>query len=140
MIKLNVLDYAVVDEGRSPKKAIEETVELCKKAESLGYHRFWMAEHHDVSALASSSPEMLMMHLHVKTDSISLGSVGVMIPHYRPLKTAETFRMPETLYPRRIDLGVGNTIGTKHVNQALNETRRRKQRYEDNIRDIIKYV
>lgn len=140
MVKLNVLDYAVVDEGRSPKEAIEETVALCKKAESLGYHRFWMAEHHDVSAFASSSPEMLMMHLLGKTETIRLGSGGVMIPHYSPLKTAENFRMLETLYPGRVDLGVGNTIGTKIVNRALNETRRRKQRYEDNISDIIKYV
>lgn len=140
MVKLNVLDYAVVDEGRTPKEAIAETVELCQKAEELGYYRFWMAEHHDVSAFASSSPEMLMMHLLGETKSIRLGSGGVMIPHYSPLKTAENFRMLETIYPGRVDLGVGNTIGTKIVNRALNETRRRKQRYEDNISDIIKYV
>src|SRR5690625_5166493 len=128
MIKLNVLDYALVDEGRSPKKAIEETVELCKKAESLGYHRFWMAEHHDVSAFASSSPEMLMMHLLGKTESIRLGSGGVMIPHYSPLKTAENFRMLEALHPGRVDLGFGNTIGTKIVNKAMHETCPRKKR------------
>src|SRR5699024_12722364 len=69
-----------------------------------------------------------------------LGSGGVMIPHYSPLKTAENFRMLETLYNVRIDLCDSNTIGTKIVNRALNETRRRKQRYEDNISDIIKYV
>ena len=140
MVKLNVLDYAVVDEGRTPKEAIAETVELCKKAEDLGYYRFWMAEHHDVSAFASSSPEMLMMHLLGETKSIRLGSGGVMIPHYTPVKVAENFRMLETIYPGRVDLGVGNTIGTKIVNRAMNETRRRKQRYEDNISDIIKYV
>lgn len=140
MVKLNILDYAVVDEGLSPKEAIADTVNLCKKAEDLGYHRFWMAEHHDVSAFASSSPEMLMMHLLGETRSIKLGSGGVMIPHYSPLKTAENFRMLETLYPGRVDLGVGNTVGTKIVNRAMNETRRRKQGYEDNISDIIKYV
>ncbi|MCD2136629.1 LLM class flavin-dependent oxidoreductase [Salinicoccus halitifaciens] len=140
MIKLNVLDYAVVDEGRSPAEALYETAALCKKAEALGYHRFWIAEHHDVSAFASSSPEMLMMHLLGQTDSIRLGSGGVMIPHYSPLKVAENFRMLETLHPGRVDLGFGNTIGTKIVNKAMNETRPRKQRYEENISDIVKYV
>ncbi len=140
MIKLNVLDYAVVDEGLSAADALKETVELCKKAESLGYNRFWMAEHHDVSAFASSSPELLMMHLLGETQRIRLGSGGVMIPHYSPLKVAENFRMLESLYPDRVDLGIGNTIGTKIVNKALNETRRRKQRYEENISDILKYV
>jgi luciferase family oxidoreductase group 1 len=140
MIKLNVLDYAVVDEGLSAADALKETVELCKKAETLGYSRFWMAEHHDVSAFASSSPELLMMHLLGETRSIRLGSGGVMVPHYSPLKVAENFRMLETLHPGRVDLGIGNTIGTKIVNKALNETRRRKQRYEENISDIMKYV
>lgn len=140
MIKLNVLDYAVVDEGLSAADALKETVNLCKTAEALGYNRFWMAEHHDVSAFASSSPELVMMHLLGETESIRLGSGGIMIPHYSPLKVAENFRMLETLYPGRVDLGIGNTIGTKIVNKAMNETRRRKQRYEENISDILKYV
>lgn len=140
MLKLNVLDYAVVDEGKSAGEAIQETVSLARKAEASGYHRFWMAEHHDVSAFASSSPELLMMHLLGETRSIRLGSGGVMIPHYSPFKVAENFRMLETLYPGRVDLGIGNTIGTKIVNKVLNETRPRKQRYEENISDIIKYV
>ncbi|HBV24108.1 MAG TPA: LLM class flavin-dependent oxidoreductase [Jeotgalicoccus sp.] len=140
MVKLNVLDYAVIDEGETPQDALENTVKFAQKAESLGFHRFWMAEHHDVNAFASSSPELIMMHILGKTSSIRLGSGGVMIPHYSPLKVAENFRVMESLYPGRVDLGIGNTLGTPAVNKSMNEMRPRKQRYEENISDIKKYV
>ncbi|CAD2081305.1 Alkanal monooxygenase alpha chain [Jeotgalicoccus coquinae] len=140
MVKLNVLDYAVIDEGQSPADALNESVTLAERAEKLGFHRFWMAEHHDVRAFASSSPEMMMMHILGKTTSIKLGSGGVMIPHYSPLKVAENFRVMENLYPGRVDLGIGNTLGTPAVNRSMNEMRPRKQRYEENISDIKKYV
>ncbi|CEA03911.1 Alkanal monooxygenase alpha chain [Jeotgalicoccus saudimassiliensis] len=140
MVKLNVLDYAVIDEGQSPAEALKESVRLARHAEALGYYRFWMAEHHDVHAFASSSPEMMMMHILGQTSSIRLGSGGVMIPHYSPLKVAENFRVMENLYPGRVDLGIGNTLGTPIVNKSMNEMRPRKQRYEENISDIKKYV
>ncbi|WP_026858714.1 LLM class flavin-dependent oxidoreductase [Jeotgalicoccus psychrophilus] len=140
MVKLNVLDYAVIDEGETPQDALKNTVKFAQKAESLGFHRFWMAEHHDVNAFASSSPELLMMHILGKTSSIRLGSGGVMIPHYSPLKVAENFRVMESLYPGRVDLGIGNTLGTSAVNKSMNEMRPKKQRYEENISDIKKYV
>lgn len=140
MLKLNVLDYAVIDEGETANDALKNTVELAQKAERLGYSRFWMAEHHDVNAFASSSPELIMMHILSKTSKIRLGSGGVMIPHYSPLKVAENFRVLENLYPGRIDLGIGNTLGTPQVNKSMNEMRPRKQRYEENISDIKKYV
>src|SRR5699024_2899859 len=140
MLKINILDYAVIDEGETAADALTNTVKLAQTAEQFGYHRFWMAEHHDVNAFASSSPEMMMMHLLGKTSSIRLGSGGVMIPHYSPLKVAENFRMLENLYPNRVDLGIGNTLGTPLVNKSMNEMRPRKQRYEENINDIKKYV
>ncbi len=140
MIKFSVLDYAVIDEGQMPETALKETVKLAQAAESLGFQRFWMAEHHDVNAFASSSPELLMMHILGQTSTIRLGSGGVMIPHYSPLKVAENFRVMESLYPGRVDLGVGNTLGTPAVNKSMNEMRPRKQRYEENISDIKKYV
>lgn len=136
MIKFSVLDYAVIDEGQMPETALKETVKLAQAAERLGFQRFWMAEHHDVNAFASSSPELLMMHILGQTSSIRLGSGGVMIPHYSPLKVAENFRVMESLYPGRVDLGVGNTLGTPAVNKSMNEMRPRKQRYEENISDI----
>lgn len=140
MVKLNVLDYAVIDEEETPADALKETVKLAQSAETLGFHRFWMAEHHDVNAFASSSPELIMMHILGQTSSIKLGSGGVMIPHYSPLKVAENFRVMESLYPGRVDLGIGNTLGTPAVNKSMNEMRPRKQRYEENISDIKKYV
>lgn len=140
MVKINVLDYAVIDEGQSPADALKQTVKLAKTAERLGFHRFWMAEHHDVTAFASSSPELIMMHVLGQTSRIRLGSGGVMIPHYSPLKVAENFRVMENIYPNRVDLGVGNTLGTPLVNKSMNEMRPRKQRYEENISDIKKYV
>lgn len=140
MVKINVLDYAVIDEGQLPADALKQTVKLAQTAERLGFYRFWMAEHHDVTAFASSSPELIMMHVLGQTSRIRLGSGGVMIPHYSPLKVAENFRVMENIYPNRIDLGVGNTLGTPLVNKSMNEMRPRKQRYEENISDIKKYV
>ena len=81
-MELSILDYAIVDEGKSSIEAIEESVELARLAERLGYSRFWMAEHHPVTALASSSPELLMLHLLQNTEKIKIGSGGIMIHHY----------------------------------------------------------
>src|SRR5690625_6775242 len=80
-------------------------MELVKLAETLGYERFWMAEHHNVPAFASSAPELTMMRLADASDRIRIGSGGVMIPHYSPYKVAENFRILEAFHPNRIDLG-----------------------------------
>jgi len=140
LVKLGILDYAQIDEGKHAVDALEETVELATLADKLGYSRFWMAEHHNVPAFASSSPEMLMMHLANATENIRLGSGGVMLPHYSPLKVAENFRMLEAFHPNRIDLGIGNTVGTALVNRAMNENKREKLNYEESITDITHYL
>lgn len=140
MVKLNVLDYAQIDEGKDAKIALEESTELAREAEALGFNRYWVAEHHNVPAFASSSPEMLMMHIADSTHSIRLGSGGVMIPHYSPYKVAENFRMLEAFHPNRIDLGIGNSLGTNLVNKALNETKERKLPYNQSIQDLYKYL
>ncbi|HIW38102.1 MAG TPA: LLM class flavin-dependent oxidoreductase [Candidatus Jeotgalicoccus stercoravium] len=139
LVKINVLDYAVIDENQKAEDALKETVRLAQKAEALGYHRFWMAEHHDVYAFQSSSPEMMMMHLLGQTKSIKLGSGGVMIPHYSALKIAENFRMMENLYPGRIDLGIGNNSGTPQVKEAMH-TEDTPLPYKTHISDIKKFV
>lgn len=139
-MKINLLDYAVIDEGQDATDALKETVKLAKKADELGFHRFWMAEHHDVNAFASSSPELIMMHILGQTKRIKVGSGGVMVPHYSPLKVAENFRIMENLYGGRVDLGIGSTLGTPEVNQAMNEFRPKKQPYEENISDIKKFL
>ena len=140
MVQLGVLDYAQTDEGENATTALHHTVLLAKHAEALGYTRFWMAEHHNVPAFASSSPEMVMMHLANATKRIRLGSGGVMLPHYSPYKVAENFRILEAFFPNRIDLGIGNNIGTPLVKNALNENKNSILDYEKSMKDIQTYL
>src|SRR5690554_5344197 len=140
MVKLGLLDYAQIDEGKSAQEALQNSVILAQLADSLGYERFWMAEHHNVPAFASSSPELIMMRLADATSRIRIGSGGVMLPHYSPYKVAENFRVLEAFHPHRIDLGMGNTIGTSIVNRTLNENKKGKLNYEQSIVDVSKYL
>lgn len=140
MVKLGILDYAQIDEGSSAQKALQDTIKLAQFAEVLGYERFWMAEHHNVPAFASSSPELIMMRLADATERIRIGSGGVMIPHYSPYKVAENFRILEAFHPNRIDLGMGNTVGTTIVNRTLNENKQVSSGYEQSIVDLTKYL
>ncbi|MGX7106989.1 LLM class flavin-dependent oxidoreductase [Hutsoniella sourekii] len=140
MVKLSILDYAQIDEARTAYEAIQDSVKLAQAADKLGYTRFWVAEHHDVPAFASSSPEVLMMHLADQTQAIRIGSGGVMLPHYSPLKIAENFRLLEAAHPGRIDLGMGNTLGTRQVNAALNENKQKVQGYRQSLSDLNHYL
>jgi len=140
VIQLNVLDYAVIDEGKSAQDALQDTVRLAQLADNLGYKRFWMTEHHNVPAFACSSPELLMMQLLAKTHQIRLGSGGVMLPHYSPFKVAENFRLLEAFYPGRVDLGIGNNAGTPIVKQAMNEMKTHFLDYEQSITDVRHYI
>lgn len=140
MVKLSVLDYAHIDEGKTAREALNYTVELAKHADQIGFHRFWMAEHHNVPAFASSSPELIMMKLADETKNIRIGSGGVMLPHYSPYKVAENFRILEAYHPNRIDLGMGNTVGTQLVNDVLNEKKKSRLGYQQSVQDIYKYL
>lgn len=140
MVKLGILDYAQIDEGSNAREALQNTITLAQLAESLGYERFWIAEHHNVPAFASSSPELIMMRLADATSRIRLGSGGVMLPHYSPFKVAENFRMLEAFHPNRIDLGIGNNAGTPIVNRTLNENKKSKLNYEQSIVDLTVYL
>lgn len=111
MILLSVLDQSPIASGSTPAQAVQDTLELARAADRLGYHRYWLAEHHATPALAGSSPEILIGQVAAQTTRIRVGSGGVMLSHYSPLKVAENFRMLETLFPGRIDLGVGRAPG-----------------------------
>ena len=104
-LRLSVLDQSPVREGQTPAEAIRETLELAQAADRLGYRRYWLAEHHSTPGLAGASPEILIAEVATRTRRIRVGSGGVMLTHYSPLKVAEQFRMLETLHPGRIDLG-----------------------------------
>jgi luciferase family oxidoreductase group 1 len=111
MIKLSVLDQSPVSDGFTPADALRNTIELARLADKLGYERYWIAEHHAIVTLASPAPEILIARLGAETTGIRIGSGGVLLPHYSPLKVAETFRMLHALYPGRIDLGIGRAPG-----------------------------
>jgi luciferase family oxidoreductase group 1 len=110
-VPLGVLDQSPVISGRSPAQAIAETVELARFAEELGYHRYWLAEHHAIAALADPSPEILVSRVASVTSRMRIGTGGILLPYYSPLKIAEQFRMLEALFPGRIDLGLGRAPG-----------------------------
>jgi len=111
MIKLSVLDQSPVSEGFTPADALQNTVELARLADQLGYERYWIAEHHAIVTLASPAPEILIARIGAETSGIRVGSGGVLLPHYSPLKVAETFLMLHAMYPGRVDLGIGRAPG-----------------------------
>jgi len=111
-VRLSVLDQAPIRKGGTAAQAIAETIELAQAADGLGFHRYWLAEHHNSASLACASPEILVGHVAQRTRRIRVGTGGVMLPHYSPLKVAETFRMLEALHPGRIDLGLGRAPGS----------------------------
>ncbi len=109
--KLSVLDQSLAPSREHAGQALQETIAMAKWCEELGYHRFWVSEHHAFPAVAGSAPEVLLAALGANTKSIRLGSGGIMLPHYSAYKVAETFSMLANLYPSRIDLGVGRAPG-----------------------------
>jgi luciferase family oxidoreductase group 1 len=110
-MRLSVLDQSPVISGHTPAQAVHETIRLAKAAERLGFHRYWLAEHHALAALADPCPEILLARIAAETTKIRVGTGGVLLPYYSPLKVAEQFRMLEALYPGRIDLGIGRAPG-----------------------------
>jgi luciferase family oxidoreductase group 1 len=110
-MRLSVLDQSPVISGLGARRALEETIALARRADELGYHRYWLAEHHAIAALADPCPEILVARLGAETKRIRVGTGGVMLPYYSAFRTAESFRMLEALYPGRIDLGLGRAPG-----------------------------
>jgi luciferase family oxidoreductase group 1 len=114
-IPLSVLELATVVEGGNHRTAIDNTVKIAQHVESLGYQRIWMAEHHNMEYIASSATSVLIGHVAGKTNSIRVGSGGIMLPNHSPLVIAEQFGTLETIYPGRIDLGLGRASGSDQV-------------------------
>ena len=114
-VPLSVLDLAPVSAGSTPGEALRHTTELARRTEALGYRRFWVAEHHNMPAIASSAPAVLIAHLAAATKTMKIGSGGVMLPNHAPLVVAEQFGTLEALHPGRIDLGIGRAPGTDQM-------------------------
>lgn len=111
-LRLSVLDLSPISSGMTAGRALENTVDLARHAESLGLERYWLAEHHNAGSLASSAPEIMIAQVASATKSIRVGSGGMMLPNHAPLKVAELFRVLHALFPDRIDLGLGRAAGT----------------------------
>lgn len=109
--KISILDQTPYLPNTSAQQSFQNTIQLAKLAESLGYHRFWLSEHHQSTIVAGASPEVLISHLLAHTKTIRIGSGGIMLSHYSPYKVAENFAVLENLAPGRIDLGVGKAPG-----------------------------
>ena len=124
-MRLSVLDQSPIAEGSTGADALRNSVDLARLADRLGYHRYWVAEHHGTPMLACASPEALIGPIASVTSRLRVGSGGVMLPHYSPLKVAETFSMFTGLFPDRIDLAVGRAPGTDPTTMfALQRDRR----------------
>ena len=117
-VKLSILDQSPIIQGGTARDALHATMELARAADRLGYTRYWLAEHHNTAMLASATPEILIPLIASQTDRIRVGSGGVMLTHYSALKVGETFRMLETLFPGRIDMGIGRAPGSDRLTAA----------------------
>jgi luciferase family oxidoreductase group 1 len=140
-IRLSVLDQSPVRKGATARQAVQETVELAKLADQLGYTRFWVSEHHNTGSLAGSTPEVLIAHLAGQTQHLRIGSGGVMLPNHSALKVAENFRMLEALFPGRIDLGMGRAPGTDRLTASvLNPSNQfNEQDFAEQLMDLQNY-
>ena len=140
--RIGVLDQSPVISGHAPAQAVAETIALAALADRLGYHRYWLAEHHAVAALADPCPEILAARVAAGTTRIRVGTGGVLLPYYSPLKVAEVFRMLEALYPGRIDLGIGRAPGgDMRTAQALsNGPYADADRFPQQVRDLVGFL
>jgi luciferase family oxidoreductase group 1 len=130
-LRLSVLDQSPVSEGMEPSQALHNSLELARRCDELGYHRYWLAEHHGTPMLACPSPEALIGPIAATTERIRVGSGGVMLPHYSPLKVAETFSILAGLFPGRIDLGLGRAPGTDQMTMLALQRDRRQAAPDD---------
>lgn len=142
MIKLSVLDQSTSAAGQAQDQAIRDTVQLAQTCESLGYHRFWVSEHHNHPTIVGTAPEIVIAAIAATTRRIRVGSAGIMLPHYAPFKVAEVFRVLDALAPGRIDMGLGRAPGSDGrtafaLNPAANE---RPEHFPSDVRDLIAWV
>lgn len=141
MTKLSVLDQSPVSVGCTPADALRNTIELARLADGIGYERYWIAEHHAIVTLASPAPEILLARVGAETTRIRIGSGGVLLPHYSPLKVVEAFRMLHALYLDRIDLGIGRAPGGGGLEAfALRRERTERPQADDFVDQLVELL
>jgi luciferase family oxidoreductase group 1 len=143
-LRLSVLDQTPIPEGLTGAQALANTLDLARLAESLGYHRYWVSEHHGGLSLAGPSPEVLIAAIASITERMRVGSGGVMLPHYSPFKVAEQFSQLSGLFPGRIDLGLGRASGTDPLTSYALQRDRATQRTVDDfpqqLAELLAYI
>jgi luciferase family oxidoreductase group 1 len=140
-VKLSVLDQSPVPAGARPEDALQNTIDLARAAERAGYHRYWLAEHHNTRGLAGPAPEVMVATVAAATERIRVGSGGVMLPHYSSLKVAEQFHVLEALHPGRIDLGIGRAPGGDPMSAAaLRIPTPEGDRFPNQVQDLIGFL
>jgi luciferase family oxidoreductase group 1 len=140
-VPLSILDLAIIGKGETARDSLLASVELAQRAEARGYRRVWYAEHHNMSAIASSATSVLIAHVAANTSSIRLGSGGVMLPNHSPLVIAEQFGTLETLHPGRIDLGLGRAPGSDHnTMRALRRDHTSADRFPQDVLELQAFL
>ena len=142
-MRLSVLDQSPIPAGASGGTALANSIDLARLSEQLGYHRYWVAEHHASPALAGAAPEVLLAAIGAATTHIRIGSGGIMLPHYSPLKVAEVFSLLSGLYPGRVDLGLGRAPGSDGRTAYALQRDRRQQALNDfpnQLAELIGYL
>lgn len=136
--RLSILDRSLVRQGHDPGQALRDTVAFAREAEALGYHRFWVSEHHAVPGVAGSAPTVLAAAVAAATSRIRVGTGGVMLPNHRPLVVAEQFGVLESLYPGRIDMGLGRSVGfTGGIRRALGQDRSAADGFGEQVEELL---
>ncbi|WP_026572910.1 LLM class flavin-dependent oxidoreductase [Bacillus sp. UNC438CL73TsuS30] len=121
-MKLSILDQSPISSNQTAQDALIESMKLAQAGESFGYTRYWIAEHHDLPGLACSAPEVMLSYIGAHTKKIRIGSGAVLLPHYKPYKVAEVYNMLATLFPNRIDIGIGRAPGgSAEVTNSLSD-------------------
>ena len=141
MIPYSVLDLSPIPQGATPADALANSVGLAQHVEALGYNRFWLAEHHNSTGIASAATAVVIGHVAGKTQKIRVGAGGIMLPNHAPLQVAEAFGTLETLYPGRIDLGLGRAPGTDpQTMQALRRGMGGGDRFPEDVVELLGYL
>lgn len=140
MQKFSLLDLSPIPQGGGPKDAFSNSVNLAQAAEKAGYHRYWMAEHHNMKGIASAATSVVVGHVAGATKTIRVGAGGIMLPNHAPLMVAEHFGTLATLYPDRIDLGVGRAPGTDGATmRALRRVANERDNFPNDVQELIGY-
>lgn len=139
-VRFSILDRSRVRQGQTHPAALRDTVEFAQLAERWGYHRFWVSEHHSVPGVAGSAPTVLAAAVAAATDRIRVGTGGVMLPNHQPLVVAEQFGVLESLFPGRIDMGLGRSVGfTGGIRRALGHDREAAEDFDAQLTELLDY-